>query len=411
MTANSKYGRVDSENNVFVLELGSERKVGQYLNGSAEDALAFFERKFADLEGQVRTLEQRVKSKVDASNLAKQASKLAEDLKEPNAVGDLNDLRKRVEALTPAITVLSAAKSEANKEALAEALASRTALAIAAEEIANQDPAKIQWKSSSQKMTDLFTQWQTVQKTGPKVSKTDADPIWKRFSLARTRFESAKRQYFASLDANNKAVKAKKLEIVESAEKLAASGSDSMIDYRKLLDAWKAAGRTPGKSDDALWARFKSAGDAIYAARTVSAAAENTEQSENLAKKLELLKQYSSIDPVKNLDEAKKQLLELQKKWEKAGRVPKDKLRETEDKLRALETKVRNAEQDHWRKTDPASIDRSNSVITQLEESIAKLEAELKTATASGNAKKIKESTEALAARKAWLETVRAAAN
>lgn len=411
MTAVSKFGRVDAENNVFVLELGSERRVGQYPNVTPEEALAFYERKFADLEAQVRILEQRVKNKIDAANLAKQAAKLSVDLTEPNAVGDLNNLRNRVTALAPAITELGAAKAEANKEAVAEALAARNALAAAAEEIANQDAAKTQWKQSGEKMAKLFEQWQEAQKTGAKVPKSQADPIWKRFSLARTRFETAKRQYFATLDSTNKAVRAKKNEIVESAEKLAAAGSDSVIEYRKLLDAWKASGRTPGKSDDALWARFKAAGDIIHSARQATAAVENVEHSANLEKKLDLIKQYSSIDPAKGLDEAKKQLGELQKKWEKIGRIPKEKLREVEDKLRAIENKVRTAEQDHWRKSDPASIDRSNSVISQLEESIVKLEAELSAATASKNDKKIKEATEALSARKAWLETVRAAAN
>ena len=406
-----KFGRVDEENNVYVLELGSERKVGQYPNVTAEEALAFFERKYADLEASVRILEQRVATKVDAANLPRQAEKLAKDLIEPNAVGDLNALRNRVAALKPKIDELGAKKAEANKEAVAAALAKRIELATAAEAIANQDVAKTQWKQSAEKFAKLFEEWQAAQKTGAKVPKSDADPIWKRFSVARTKFESNKRVYFASLDANNKAVRAKKNEIVEQAEKLAAAGSDSIVEYRKLLDAWKASGRTPGKSDDALWARFKAAGDTIYAARQVTAVVENGEQSENLAKKLELLKQYSSIDPAKGLDEAKRSLLELQKKWEKIGRVPKDKLREVEDKLKAIESKVKTAEQDHWRKTDPASIDRSNSVISQLEESIKKLENELAAATASKNDKKIKDATEALAARKAWLDTVKAAAN
>lgn len=406
-----KFGRVDAENNVYVLELGSERKVGQYPNVSADEAMAFFERKFADLEAQVRILEQRVKNKIDAANLPKQASKLAADLTEPNAVGDLNSLRSRVEALAPKIAELGTLKAEANKEAIAAALAKRNELAAAAEAIANQDAAKTQWKQSAEKFTKLFEEWQAAQKSGPKIAKSEADPIWKRFSVARTKFETNKRAYFASLDSNNKAVRAKKNEIVESAEKLASAGSDSIAEYRKLLDAWKASGRTPGKSDDALWARFKAAGDTIYSARQVTAVAESGEQSQNLAAKIELLKTYSSIDPAKGLDEAKRSLFELQKKWEKIGKVPKDKIREVEDKLRAIESKVRNAEQDHWRKTDPASIDRSNSVINQLEDSIKKLEAELAAATASKNDKKIKDATEALSARKAWLETVRAAAN
>ncbi len=409
--SSSKFGRVDSENNVFVLELGSERKVGQYPKVSADEALAFYERKFAELEAQVRTLEQRIKNAVLASNLLAQFKKLSADLVEPNAVGDLNNLRGRVAALEPKIAELSAKRTAASKEASAAALKSRIDLAEAAEAIANQDQAKTQWKQSSEKMAKLFTAWQEVQKTGAKVSKADADPIWKRFSVARTKFETAKRAYFAGLDASNKAVRAAKNNIVEQAEKLASAGSDSIVEYRKLLEQWKSAGRTPGKSDDALWARFKAAGDTIYSARQASSASEAGDHAANLAAKLELLKTYSDIDPSKGLDEAKRRLQELQKKWEKVGKIPKEKIREVEDKLRAIENKVKSAEQAHWRKSDPASIDRSNSVISQLETAIAKLEAELAKATATGNDKKIKDATDALSARRAWLETVRASAN
>lgn len=120
MSAN-KFGRVDTENNVYVFELGSERKVGQYPNVSAEAAMAFYETKFADLEAQVRILEQRIKGNVVASNLTAQFKKLTADLVAPNAVGDLNNLRTRVAALESKIAELSAQRSAANKEALAAA--------------------------------------------------------------------------------------------------------------------------------------------------------------------------------------------------------------------------------------------------------------------------------------------------
>jgi hypothetical protein len=330
-------------------------------------------------------------------------------LVEPAAVGDLNNLRSRAEALRPKVAELSTKRAAANKEASAAALASRLEIAVAAEAIANQDAAKTQWKQSSEKMATLFVQWQEVQKNGARVSKQDADPIWKRFSLARSRFETAKRAYFANLDNSNKAVKAKKVAIVEAAEKLAEAGSDSVVEYRKLLDEWKVSGRTPGKSDDALWARFKAAGDKIHTARKSTAAVENAEQTANYQAKVELLKQYAGIDAKADLGKAKQQLNELQKKWEKAGRVPKDKMREVEDKLRAIESRVREVEQEHWRKSDPATIERNNSVLSQLEDGITKLEKEL--AAATGNAKKTAEIKDALEARKAWLKAVQAAAN
>jgi hypothetical protein len=408
-TSKNTFGRVDAENHVFVTVAGVERQVGQYPGVPAEDALAYFVRKFADLEAQVRILEQRVANKVDASGLKKVAAKLTEDLVEPAAVGDIADLRRRVSNLDSKIAALVSEKQEASKGEATEALAKREAIAVKAEAIANQDAAKTQWKNSGVEMTKLFEEWQALQKTGPKVAKSDADAIWRRFSAARTRFEAAKRQYFAGLDSATKAAKGKKVAIVESAEALVAQGSDAVVAYRKLLDEWKAAGRTPGKQDDTLWNRFKAAGDAIYAAKAEVVAVENVEFSANLAVKLELLKEAAKIDASKDLEGAKKALAAIQQKWEKAGKVPREKLRETEDKLRAIEAKVREVEAEHWRKTDPAAQARSNDVIAQLEASIVKLEAELEAAKAKKDKKKTDEATEALKARKAWLEVVKAA--
>jgi hypothetical protein len=409
-TTPSAFGRVDADNNVFVIEGGVERKVGQYPNVEPAEALAYFERKFADLEAQVRILEQRVANKVDSHNLKKTATKLAADLVEPSVVGDIADLRRRVAALDSKIEAVEADRAEASKEQVAEALAKREAIVAAAEAVANQDAAKINWKNSSAQLTELFAQWQQVQKEGPKVPKAQADLIWKRFSTARTKFEAGKRQYFAGLDAANKAARGKKVAIVEAAEALVSKGADAVAEYRKLLDDWKASGRTPGKGDDALWARFKAAGDAIYAAKGEQVAAENVEYSANLAAKLEILKDAAKIDPSKGLAEAKNALREIQARWEKAGKVPRDKVREVEDKLRAIENKVRDAEQEEWRKSDPAVQARNNAVLDQLHASIAKLESDLAAATAKKDAKKTKELTEALEARKAWLKVVEASA-
>ena len=55
------WGRVDDTGTVFVREADGEREVGQYPDGTAEEALAYFERKFTELAGQVTLLEQRAK--------------------------------------------------------------------------------------------------------------------------------------------------------------------------------------------------------------------------------------------------------------------------------------------------------------------------------------------------------------
>ncbi|MEY4451078.1 MAG: hypothetical protein RLZZ380_199 [Actinomycetota bacterium] len=401
----TEFGRVDSENNVYVIEPNGERKVGQYPNVAPEEALAHFKQKYDALEGAVKLLEQRVNKKADADSISKAAAKLTVDLIEANAVGNLQALRERVLALAPKIQDLLNSKKAENQEAVTAALSVRESIAAKAEALANGDLSKVIWKDLSATLNTLFEEWQAAQKSGARVPKAEADAIWKRFQTARNKVESAKRAFFAEAGNKAKAAKATKESIVKRAEALVAKGSDAVIEYRKLLDEWKAAGRT--KNDDALWVTFKAAGDAIYAAKGEQMAVVSASQSEALTAKLALLEEAKAIDPTKDLAQAKRLLTSIQDRWEKAGRVSRNDLAKTEDKLRAIETAVKNAERDLWKSTDPAAKARKDDVTLKLEEAIAKLERELATAT---DKKKIAELTEALEARKSWLAVVVAAA-
>ena len=405
--ATSSNGRVDDDNNVYVLDNGSERKVGQYPGVSGNEALAYFERKFHELESNVRILEQRVKNKADAISIAKAAQKLSVDLVEPAAVGNLQDLRERVANITPNIEQLKKDKAEASEKVTKEAIKIRTEIATKAQALADKDPQKTQWKIASKQMTELFEQWQQSQKSAPKVPRKESEQIWKQFSQARTKFEANKRAFFSALTAESKNVRAKKTALVAQAEALDAKGSDSSMDYRKLLDQWKLSGRSQGSQDDALWERFKTAGDSIYARKKEILAKESVEFQANYEAKIAVIAEAEKLDPSTNLAEAKKQLLSLQAKYEKAGKVPKDKIKETDSRMKTVEKKFKDFEQEQWRASDPAAIERTNSVVSQLLDSIDKLEKELVDAEASNDPSRIAKAEAALQARKSWLEVVR----
>ena len=405
-TVNS-HGRVDEDNNVYVFDNGSERKVGQYPGVTMAEALSYFERKFSDLEANVRILEQRVKGKADAASIAKAAQKLSADLTEPAAVGNIQELRDRVASVTPSIEQMKKDKNEATEKAVADTLALRQEIATKAQALADKDPKKTQWKAASAEMNELFEKWQLSQKASPRIPRKDSEPIWKSFSQARTKFESNKRAFFSALSAESKNVRAKKTALVAQAEALVAKGADSASEYRKLLDQWKLSGRSQGTQDDQLWDRFKAAGDSIYAVRKEVIAKESVEFQANYEAKLAIIAEAEKLDPQKNLAEAKKQLLLLQARYEKAGKVPKDKIRETDDRIRSVEKRVKEAEQEHWRKSDPAAIERTNGVLSQLEQSITKLEQELEAAKAANDSVKIQKAQDALEARRSWLEVVR----
>jgi hypothetical protein len=371
------------------------------------EALSYFERKFSDLEANVRILEQRVKGKADAASIAKAAQKLSADLSEPAAVGNIQELRDRVANVTPSIEQMKKDKNEATEKAVADTLALRQEIATKAQALADKDPKKTQWKAASAEMNELFEKWQLSQKASPRISRKDSEPIWKSFSQARTKFESNKRAFFSALSAESKNVRAKKTALVAQAEALVAKGADSASEYRKLLDQWKLSGRSQGTQDDQLWDRFKAAGDSIYAVRKEVIAKESVEFQANYEAKLAIIAEAEKLDPKTNLSEAKKQLLLLQARYEKAGKVPKDKIRETDDRIRSVEKRVKDAEQEHWRKSDPAAIERTNGVLSQLEQSITKLEQELEAAKAANDSVKIQKAQDALDARRSWLEVVK----
>ena len=397
MTSN-EFGRVDDKNNVYVIDGGTERLVGQYPDVTSAEAMAFFTKKFDDLEAQVRILEQRIASGItDVKSLKATHSTLVKDCTEPKAVGNLASLRQRLEAVEPAIAQAAEKASAAREEAIAQAMKDKEEIAARAEAIV-ANLGGINWKKSAAEMAELFDRWQAIQKDGPKVPKAKTDPIWKRFSQSRAKFESGRRAYFSTLDSSFKEAKKVKSDLVARAEALVSKGAKAAGDYKALQEQWKAAGKA-GKAEESLWKSFRAAGDAIFSAKKEQDAELATEHKAKLEKKLELLKQAEAIR-VEDLDKAKKALSDIQAAWSRIGHVPKDQIKSIESRLRVVEAKVSDAQKEAWQRSDPAAKARSNSLATQLEGVIAVLEAELSSAPAA----KKKEIQAQIDSRKALLE-------
>lgn len=125
-SAQQPWGRVDEAGTVFVRTSDGEREVGQYPDGSPEEALAYFERKYADLAGQVGLLEQRVRRGAPAADVAKAVASLRDSISAAKAVGDLESLARRLEALSGTTKELTEQQQAEAKAAIGEAIAERT---------------------------------------------------------------------------------------------------------------------------------------------------------------------------------------------------------------------------------------------------------------------------------------------
>jgi len=404
----AEWGRVSDDGTVEVREGDAWRVVGQYPDGTPDEALAYFVRKYDDIAFKVSTLEQRHQAGgASAGDLVKQAGHLRREATDAAAVGDLAGLRDRLDALTSSLSEATAQEAQQAKELVDQAIAERTALVERAEAIAARDLSKVQWKQVTAELGELFDAWQAHQQNGPRLSKSVSQQLWKRFRDARSAVDKARRSFYSELDDSHKVARDAKTRLVERAEALAPRGVDGIPAYRTLLDEWKAAGRAGRKADDALWARFKAAGDALYSARAEQAAAEEAESGPKIEARQALLEEAKAVADESNIKRARALLTRIQRQWDEIGRIfPRDKERALDDRLRVIEQALKAREDVDWKKNNPETKARANDMSSQLLEAIEKLESELAAAEKAGDKKAAKEAAAALEARRTWLSAL-----
>ncbi|GAA1348288.1 DUF349 domain-containing protein [Falsarthrobacter nasiphocae] len=386
-----RFGRVDDEGHVFVVVGESEYAVGQYPGTDKDEALAYFVKKYDDVVNQVALLEARIASGNVPGNLTKTLQQISLSIADHRFVGDLEALAARIEALRENAAEAQAKAKERAAARAAESLTAREAVVAEAEEISAQDPRRIQWKQSSARMAELFEEWQRLQKAGPRQSKSVEEGLWKRFRGARAAFEKNRRSHFSQLDAEHAEAKAAKEKLIQKAEELSSSTDWGVTagKYRDLMTEWKSAKRASRKDDDALWARFRAAQDVFFNARQAANDEIDASYRDNLTVKEGLLKRAEALLPVKDLAAAKREFAIIRDEWESAGKVPRKDMGRMDGGLRRVEDAIRAAEREEWDRTNPEVQARANSALSQLDESLAKLERALERAKASGDARKI----------------------
>lgn len=250
--APQSFGRVDDDGTVYVRTSDGERSVGQVPDSTSEEALEFFVRRYRALETEVSLLESRVSSGTASPEEARSAaSKLVTSIREANAVGDLESLAARVEALTPTIDAKAETRREERAEAKARAKQAKEEMVAQAEAIA----AGSDWRGGIGKFRDLLDQWRLL----PRIDKTTDDELWHRFSGARTAFTRRRKQHMAEQNHLRERARVVKEHIIEEARPLAESTAwgETSRQFRDLMNRWKAAGPAPRDVDDKLWKEFR----------------------------------------------------------------------------------------------------------------------------------------------------------
>jgi hypothetical protein len=403
VTAN-EWGRVAEDGTVFVRTSTGERAVGQWPDGSPDEAMAFFTKRYDGLALEVDLLERRVKSgKLTPDEASSAMRKVRRLVADAQAVGDLEGLLARVEALESVVAQRREERKAERARRVEEARERKEQIAAEAEQIA----AGTDWRNGANRLRDLLEDWKSL----PRLDKAADDALWRRFSSARTSYTRRRKQHFGELNEKREAARATKEKLAAEAESMADStdwGATSG-QFRDLMRQWKAAGPAHKDVDDRLWARFRGAQDKFFAARDAANAEQDRQFAANQEVKERLLEEAEKLLPVTDVRAAREAFRDIAARWDAAGKVPRAAVKDMEGRLRRVESAIKSAEEDRWRRSNPEARARAADTVAQLESLLADLEAQRDKAAAAGNDRKAREAEQAIEARRSWLDQARKA--
>lgn len=220
----------------------------------------------------------------------------------------------------------------------------KRALLTEAEAIANSAPIGLAGspadlvakRANADRMKVLQQEWKIA---GPVPREHDQE-LWTRFRAAGDAFFGKHR---ADIDARHQEYTAnlnQKEALCLAAENLAkdcealAAGEEARVrtegerlrEVKDIQAKWKLIGHVPRDQVEAIWSRFRTACDRVYATLKSHLDALEKERQENLAKKQALITEAEEILAHENARWFKDEIKELQRKWREIGHVPRDQM-------------------------------------------------------------------------------------
>ncbi len=177
-----------------------------------------------------------------------------------------------------------------------------------------------------QKLKALHEKWREI---GP-VAKDVREEIWARFREASAEVNKRHQAFFEERkkrELENETAKTALCERVEAIDlaqlKTYSAWNQATAEIIRTQEDWKKLGFASRKTNNALFARFRAACDAFFAAKATFFNNMKDELAANLAKKTALCEQAEALKDSTDWKATSDKLVELQKTWKTIGAVPK----------------------------------------------------------------------------------------
>lgn len=207
-------------------------------------------------------------------------------------------------------------------------LLAKNALCDKLESLLGEEIGSMQvWKEKTVEVNEMMELWQSIGRAPVKAN----DEIWLRFKKSVNAFYNIKKEFFDSLkeqQINNYNVKVNLCLQAESL-KTSTNWKQTTYDFLKIQNEWKNIGPVPRKYSDKIWKRFRAACDEFFQAKSHYFSNINKMEDENLAKKIEIIRQIDEFPVGENKNANLEALRNFQRTWMEIGHIPieqKDKL-------------------------------------------------------------------------------------
>lgn len=183
--------------------------------------------------------------------------------------------------------------------------------------------------------------------------------LWANYHALVDRFYDNQSIYFELKELDRKKNLEAKLELCQRAERLLETDnlSQALRELNELHHEFKHIGPVPREEKEAVWKRFKAASDALYARRDEYIRQLQEKLQENLRIKTELAERVQEFaafqtDRIKEWNKKTAAILELQKQWQAAGPMPRNKGKEVSKKFWSAFKTFFNTKNAFFRKLD-----------------------------------------------------------
>ena len=311
----------DEDEEVFKAEMGiiKEKRAKLFKEQEAEKQVNL-EKKLAIIE----KIKSMITSPEEANKAYQEFKALQTEWREIKNVPaeKANELWRNYQLYVEQFYDLLKLNSEAREYDFKKNFGLKTKLCEAAEKLA-EEPDVI---SAFHQLQKLHAEYREI---GP-VAKEQREEIWNRFKAASTIINKRHQQHFEGVRAKEEENLARKTELCEKVEAIAAQENKGSGDWEKhtkeIIDIqaeWKTIGFAPQKMNVKIFERFRAACDDFFGRKATYFKTLKDTFKDNAEKKRALIEKAKALQDSTDWKATGDKLIALQKEWKTIGMVPK----------------------------------------------------------------------------------------